>query len=225
MNTTDELDVFESRLLDELKGVVADGARHRRSTWVRWAAAAAAVVTATGAVAFSSLTHASPAYALTPNADGSITVTVHRLEGAAALAADLKAHGINADVTFNAPGTQCQDNRGTPAPLRHVTMGATMSEQGQALILPAQMLLPGETLVIETSWPEPGVWALGSGIVQGPVAPCVPEPADQPVVPTETPNQSPSPIACGDLPGGGPQGIPADEQCVVMVPASPQPTK
>lgn len=225
MNTTDELDVFESRLLDELKGVVADGARHRRSTWVRWAAAAAAVVTATGAVAFSSLTQASPAYALTPNADGSLTVTVHRLEGAAALAADLKAHGINADVTFNAPGTQCQADRGTPSTQSRMPLGAAMSEQGQALILPANVLMPGETLMIETSWPAPGVWAMRSGVIQGPVAPCVPEPDDQPVVPTETPNQSASATACGSLPGGAPLGIPADEQCTVMVPASPQPTK
>jgi hypothetical protein len=105
-----QLDSFESALLAELRRHVAEQPvrvparpRHRRRLVAIGATGvAASVVTVFGLGG----TGGSPAYAVGTNADGDVVVTVHRLDDAAGLEQALAAKGIDADVSYDADGTQ-----------------------------------------------------------------------------------------------------------------------
>jgi hypothetical protein len=109
VNTPPTLDHFETALLEELRAHVAERPateavpqrpRRTRRRWAAGLATAAAAATAYVVVAPGGPA-ASPAYAVTQDADGDVVVTVHRLEDAAGLESALRAHGIDASVDFD----------------------------------------------------------------------------------------------------------------------------
>ncbi len=109
MNSTDQLDSFETALLAELRREVAQRPaptpaprRHpRRRLKI---AVAGAVATAAATVAAVGLTGggptASPAFAVEGNPDGSVDIAILRLDDAEGLEAALADHGIDATVHF-----------------------------------------------------------------------------------------------------------------------------
>jgi len=107
MNST--LDTFETALLAELRREVAEHpapapARRRPLRRRLMLVAAGAVATAAATVVAVGLTGggptASPAFAVTSSADGSVSLAVYRLDDRAALEAALGEHGIDATVHF-----------------------------------------------------------------------------------------------------------------------------
>ncbi|GAA3837868.1 hypothetical protein GCM10022226_70020 [Sphaerisporangium flaviroseum] len=109
-------DTFEDRLLAELKAEMAVRAPQGRApaprrtrvrrllgvTAVAGTAAAAAIavplVTGTG----------TPAYAVTRNPDGTVTLTIHELRDPEGVEKDLAAEGVRADVTYMPLGKRCE---------------------------------------------------------------------------------------------------------------------
>lgn len=185
-----ELDSFETALLHQLREVVAErpapvaapAVRPQRRWGRRLAAAAAAAALAGGGYLASPL-GTSPAFAVTTAANGDVTVTVNRLEGADALEKALADKGIRADVTFPARGTQCRDGRyasaAPPAGEDRMVMSASVdSSAGQTISVPKSLLKEGETLVIESMWPAEGSWAMRVAVAAGAVSTCEPEPFD-----------------------------------------------
>ncbi|MFN8031191.1 MAG: hypothetical protein U0Q10_12745 [Dermatophilaceae bacterium] len=190
------LDTFELALLRELRGLIeapdvvtgdrpvtASAPPPRRPVWrhpaTRIAAAAAAVAAIAGGFVLSPL-GSTPAFAVTTAPDGEVTVTVNRLEGAAALEKALRAAGITADVTFPGQGKQCATGRYAEAPRpsgppsgRVLMSASTSSTGGQSISVPKDAVGPGQTLVLESMWPADGTWAMRVGIASGPVSDCV----------------------------------------------------
>lgn len=196
------LDGFERALLTQLKDVAAaQGAAARsaaadsgrmphpspavrsplRRPAVRLAAAAAAVAAGVGGYLLSPA-GSSPAFAVTTDAGGDVTVQVNRLEGADALEKALADKGIHADVSFPSKGMHCRDGRFTDAgapstqPGHRVVMSAETSRSGgQTITIPKSAVGPRQTLVLESMWPTPDIWAMRVGITDGAVSPCVEE--------------------------------------------------
>lgn len=217
------LDHFEASLLRELKQIVAEhptGAPappQRTPLWrrpaVRLTSAAAAAALAVGGYLASPL-GTSPAFAVDAAADGTVTVTINRLEGAQALEDALAAEGIRADVTYPAQGRQCRAGRydestpvaGAPGPATggHGNRVSVQSgSAGDSFTIRRDLLKPGQTLVIESMWPAEGTWAMKLGIATGPVGACVEEdfafPAGVPGGPGDLvpPGGSPTSFATG----------------------------
>jgi hypothetical protein len=114
MNSTDQLDTFETALLAELRREVAEHpapapAARRQPRRRLKLVAAGAVVAAAATVAAVGMTGggptASPAYAVEQNGDGGVIVTVHRLDDAAGLEQALVDSGIDADVSYDPHGS------------------------------------------------------------------------------------------------------------------------
>ena len=103
------LDQFESALLTELRRYAAEQPapapvpvrRRRRLAAVSLAGLAAGTAAVVGLTTLGG----SPAYAVNTNADGDVVVTVHRLDDAAGLEKALAAQGIDADVSYDADGS------------------------------------------------------------------------------------------------------------------------
>jgi hypothetical protein len=102
---------FEERLLVELKADMIrraeDEARAVRPRMARRRAGRLALAgvgllgaTAAVTVAAGLVGPQTPAYALTPNPDGTILVRIKELRDAAGLEADLRAHGVITDITY-----------------------------------------------------------------------------------------------------------------------------
>jgi hypothetical protein len=109
MNSTSQLDPFESALLAELRREVAEHpapvVRPRPGRRRRLAAFGVAGIAATAAAVFSlGSGGGSPAYAVETTSSGEVIVTVHRLDDADGLQQALRAQGIDADVSYNADG-------------------------------------------------------------------------------------------------------------------------
>lgn len=192
MNT--ELDTFETKLLADLRAVVDERAaarlvRDRRQRRIRWSVAAAAALITLGGAGFVALNQSSPAYAVAPHDDGSVTVTINRLEQASDLEAALARAGIRADVTYTRPGFGCAPGRFTPAAAEPSggTMEASVDAAGAySLTLPKNLLAAGQTLVLETSWNKE-FWSLGLSIAEGTVGECRQVKVDPLVPPSEKP--------------------------------------
>ena len=103
------LDQFESALLTELRRYAAEQPapapvpvrRRRRLAAVSLTGLAAG----TAAVVALTTLGGSPAYAVNTNADGDVVVTVHRLDDAAGLEKALSDKGIDAEVSYDADGS------------------------------------------------------------------------------------------------------------------------
>ena len=200
---TDErpLDTFESALLGQLTAVVDERAtqtamspsRRLAKRPVRWAAAAAAA--AAGTAAFLVLPSGNAAYAVDSDSSGSVTVTINQLEGADALEAALAAKGITADVTYPAVGKQCAPGRYTEAPRdgsgppsEANSFKSSGGPDGFTMTIPKNAIKPGQTLVLESVWPNSQTWMVKVGIASGAVGACQPIDAEEIVtVPPGTP--------------------------------------
>jgi hypothetical protein len=104
---------FEDRLLAQLRQIVAErpapaATPHRRPRRTRLALAGAGVAAAAAAAVAIVATGGgvTPAYAVQPRADGSVTVRIHSLSDAAGLERRLRAAGVPAvvDYTTGGPG-------------------------------------------------------------------------------------------------------------------------
>jgi hypothetical protein len=160
-------DRFEERLLTELRAHVARNAdahtparaprRARRRIALRprpiaaagalLAAAAVAVVLASGGDG------ADPAYAVTPQSDGSVTVSVTSLDDAAGLQAALRDAGVNAVVRTVPTGKMCEPNAPAQAPRSGRMMVGGTSRAGGAttFTVSADGIRDGDALLITTS--------------------------------------------------------------------------
>ena len=171
---------FEERLLVELKSLVAAAPSEgqRRALWHRprlvlaggLAAAAAAVVA--GVLVFSTGTQA--AYAVTKNADGTVTVEIDSLTDAAGLQAKLQEAGVNAVVEYLPVGKICKQPWYTPAGQAGGTQQSSVGQSGDGAI---RFTISGDrpagtTLVITTQTGPGNLTALGMGYAQGDVPPC-----------------------------------------------------
>lgn len=115
-----DLDHFESALLNELRTHVTERQampdRRQRQIGRRFAAIAAAAAVAgtigTGALSL----RPDPAYAVQPQPDGDIVVTILKLSDASGLERALAQEGVTADVTYDASATKPSDlDSGRPA--------------------------------------------------------------------------------------------------------------
>ncbi|MFC4532596.1 hypothetical protein [Sphaerisporangium dianthi] len=127
-----------------------------------------------------------PAYAVSRNPDGTITVKINEVRNPKALEADLNALGFDAVVDYVPQGKQCEDPRSDFLLPREetyeppdgrplvITRGVTGAEWG--FVFDPGALDDGQTAVLEFTLGEnddesiSGVWAR---ISNGPVKPCV----------------------------------------------------
>ena len=175
---------FEERLLHELRGLVVSrpvDRGQRRAVWRRprlvlagGLAAALAAAAIAGALILSAGTQS--AYAVTRNADGTVTVEIDSLSDAAGLEAALQAQGVNAVVEYLPEGKMCQQPWFTPAgrdadgEMQESSVGRT--SDGATRFTISGDRPAGATLVITTQTGADGARALGIGYAQGEVPPC-----------------------------------------------------
>ncbi|WP_345572670.1 hypothetical protein [Nonomuraea rosea] len=184
--TPEDLSGARRRLLDGMHP-------RRRVVTVPRLAIAAGVAAGVAATALVAGTGTS-AYAVSKSPDGTLTVTLSELRDPEGLEAELGKAGINADVTFLAPGTHCVAPRFTgvdesyggppvgPEELRKQvararSFKAIRGGPGAFQIFP-EYIRPHETLVLEFSDGENAevLWRMGSWLAKAgsPVKPCVP---------------------------------------------------
>jgi hypothetical protein len=169
---------YEDRLLVELQKLVVSEPRRnhrgRRFALAGGLTAAAGVAVAAGVLLLSAGTQA--AYAVTKNADGSVTVEIDSLTDAAGLQAKLQAAGVNAVVEYLPEGKMCRQPWFTPA--GHAAGEGTQSSSvgrngdGSTSFTIGGDLPADETLVIMTQAGAGDEQALGIGWAQGTVPPC-----------------------------------------------------
>jgi hypothetical protein len=178
-----QLGHFEENLLTELRQVVAEQAaaetpaRPRRRLVLATAGAGALAAAVVFGVPAMNGDHAPAAHAVTSNDDGSVTITVNRLEDPEGLERELAAHGITADVSFTPPDQMCRpspqrfDLAYNPEPTARI-----MIENSDEVLTLDPSEIAGKTLVLEArdATVSPGKKAFGimHQIVSGPVAPC-----------------------------------------------------
>jgi hypothetical protein len=190
--TEQKLGGFEERLLGELRReVVASGgspevvvtkrqSRVRRRVTFAAALGFVAVAVAVGGVFLTR--GAAPAYAVTKNANGTVTVQIDSLSDAAGLEQKLKEAGVPAVVEYLPEGKMCAHPWFTP--WRHHPGGMTSSgvdqNSGMTMFTIDGPSLPDDvTLVITTQTLGPAPdgsghvgSALGIAYAQGPVPAC-----------------------------------------------------
>ncbi|MEV4324845.1 hypothetical protein AB0J37_21640 [Microbispora rosea] len=136
-----------------------------------------------------------PAYAVTENPDGTITVALNEMRDPEGLRADLLAAGVTADVSFLAPHTRCADSRFEGADPSYGSRGHTEAqlrkgvEQWRSFAVARvvdvreirirpEFIRPGETLVLEFRDNQDArrPWRLGAWLAKAgsPVKPCTP---------------------------------------------------
>jgi hypothetical protein len=179
---------YEERLLRELRRLVAAepvdrGRAHRLSHRPRRLALAGggAAVLAAAVSAFVLLFSAGTqaAYAVTKDADGSVTVEIDSLRDAAGLQAKLQEAGVKTVVEYLPEGKVCQRPWFTPAGagVGGNSGGTRKSEVGPTSDGTIRFTISGNrpagtTLVITTQTGQGGERALGIAWAQGAVPPC-----------------------------------------------------
>jgi hypothetical protein len=157
------LDTFEQSLLGELRRNVAartpDRSVARRRTGVRLAVGGlAAAGAATVAVVLGSVVLGpEAAYAVDPQPDGDVVVTIHDLADAAGLEAALAAEGIHAHVTY-VPGFSQDDRQArtaTGADGADCDIALAKVDGGVRFTLGAGPIAGGSELDIVTSGSDP----------------------------------------------------------------------
>ncbi|HEX6354710.1 hypothetical protein [Actinophytocola sp.] len=157
-----QLGQFEQNLLTELREVVAEQASVPPPRRALLRGRLALTTAGVGLLAAGLLIgvpamygdRTSPAYAVTNNDDGTVTVMLNRLEDPEGLERELAAHGITAEVDFSPPGKQCRISppRYEEQPqVRSVVMGVADSNSSFTL-WPADV--EGMTLVV-AGWRDP----------------------------------------------------------------------
>ncbi|MEV0228679.1 hypothetical protein [Nonomuraea sp. NPDC050786] len=177
---------FEEQLLMDLKTeMTARNERSRRIGRRLLAGAAVAGLAAVAAVAVPLLTGAEPAYAVSKNANGTITVELKEFRDAAKLEQDLRDLGVPAaDVTYLKPYTKCQDDRGalvggeydTPEEWRESVHYKVARPGPKGFIIDPRYVRKGQTVLLEFTENPKGPFKsqLNASVIEGPVKPCVP---------------------------------------------------
>ncbi|UBU12374.1 hypothetical protein [Nonomuraea gerenzanensis] len=187
---------FEDRLLGALKEEIAtrkaddrmttvtparDGSRRRivglSAAVAGVAAAATAVVAATGVLG-------GPAYAVTRDADGGVSVRIHAFTDPGGLEAELAEAGVRAVVDYLPQGQTCKRPRGTHGGgSGEFAAGIGRDGDGIGFEIEKGQVPEGSTLVLTVSKSEDGddrpPFATTLEIVEGAVADC--EPVSMPV--------------------------------------------
>jgi len=126
------------------------------------------------------------AFAVTENADGTVTVEIKSIEDAEGLQRQLQEAGVPAAVYYLPPGKACSprefDAESPPledrqAEMQRQRLTITETEDGAfAFTVDRSRLLPGYTLLIETKYATPGsaVASIDAGYVSGDVSHCEP---------------------------------------------------
>jgi hypothetical protein len=174
---------FEERLLQELRSVVAEQPVDRGQSRPLWRAPrlalagglAAVLAGAVGAGVFFLSAGTPAAYAVTRNADGSVTVEIDSLTDAAGLQAKLKAAGVNAVVEYVPAGKMCQQPWFTPA--GHRAGETQSSDVGRSSDGAIRFTISGdltgdETLVVTTQTGLDSEQAIAFAWATGEVPPC-----------------------------------------------------
>jgi hypothetical protein len=217
-STSPSPDRFEERLLGELRRVVAErpapaapvaAPRRRPVPRPRVALVGAGLVAAAAtAVVISGGDPATPAYAVQPHADGTVTVQINSLRDADGLERKLRAAGVPADVTYLPTGRTCAPGRFTEAKGPGWVRTSTRQTQGSGVTFTVERdgMPAGATLVIESSGGDPSAGVQRAGMrlafADGAVGACTPVDApDQPASPA-----SPAPDAGGRQTGSDLQG-------------------
>ena len=140
----------------------------RRPALLRTGAALAAVGLAAGAVLIFTATNAvPPAYAVTTNPDGTVTVTLNEISAISGLNAELARDGLRAKAI---PLTATCSTRGFPNMLPTGSNPSTYTitivpadiPPGYTAILAASENSSGEVQLAEGAWPSPGPSCLNS---------------------------------------------------------------
>jgi len=174
---------FDERLLVELRSLVTDprvdrgqGRRLRRGPRVLLVGGLAAVLAAAAiASVFFLSTGTQAAYAVTRNADGTVTVEIDSLNDAAGLQTKLRAVGVNAVVQYLPEGKMCKQPWFTPAghdAIGGTTQGSIGRSTDGATRFTITVPPAGITMVISTQTGSGGERALGIGWANGAVPPC-----------------------------------------------------
>ena len=173
---------FEERLLVELRSRVEEqpaGRGRRRVLGPRRLAVAGGLalvlVAAALAGAFFLSAGTQSAYAVTKNADGTVTVEIDSLSDAAGLQAKLRDAGVSAVVEYLPAGKMCKQPWFTPAGA--AAHGAQQSSSGVrtsggSTTFTITTPPAGVTLVISTQTGPDDARALGIGYAKGDVPPC-----------------------------------------------------
>jgi hypothetical protein len=171
---------FEERLLGELRGVLPvesapSGGRRRvggRFALAGGLAMAAAAAATASVVFFATGDH--PAYAVTKNADGSVTVEVDSLTNAAGLQAALQAAGVNAVVEYLPEGKTCAQPWFTPAGRigGMDSSGVQRNADGTIEFTISGDMPAGDTLVVAAQTGPGGEQALETAWATGTVPAC-----------------------------------------------------
>ena len=124
----------------------------RRTVRRRLVLAGASVAAVAAAVTVPLALGGSAAYAVSPNSDGSVTVTIQRPEDADGLQRALAANGVNAEVDYVPSGYVCDPARFTPADGPSTgPVSVQSSAEGMTFTVPRAMGDAGRTLVIVMS--------------------------------------------------------------------------
>jgi hypothetical protein len=186
---SDDVKNFEDRLLLELRSLVpppSAGRGQQRPPWRRprfvfagGLTAVLATATTAGVVLLSAGTQA--AYAVTKNADGTVTVEIDSLSDAAGLQAKLRAVGVNAVVQYLPEGKACRQPWFTPLgrPVSGGSTGGVSTRSGVAqpgsgdVTFTISADIPSDATVVISTQTGPGrEQALGVGYAKGDVPPC-----------------------------------------------------
>jgi hypothetical protein len=174
---------FEERLLHELKHLVVGqpvDRGQRRPLWrgsrLVFAGGLAAAFAAIAAGVLMLTAGAQPAYAVTKNADGTVTVEIDSLSDAAGLEAKLRAAGVNAVVAYLPAGKMCQQPWFTPSRAGEAR-GMSQSSVGRTGDGTTRFTIsgshaPSATLVLTTQTGPGNDQALGIAWAEGDVPPC-----------------------------------------------------
>ncbi|MDR8407521.1 hypothetical protein MTP10_02060 [Nonomuraea sp. 3-1Str] len=130
------------------------------------------------------LTGSEPAYAVSKNTNGTITVELKEFRDADQLEQDLKDLGVTADVTYLKPYTKCQNDRGTlvggrydtPEEWRKSAHYKVARPGPKGFVIDPRYVGKGQTVALEfTENPKGPVKSqLKASVIQGAVKPCVP---------------------------------------------------
>ncbi|MEV0619299.1 hypothetical protein AB0I81_38695 [Nonomuraea sp. NPDC050404] len=178
---------FEEQILMELKAEITERAERRRRTVRRlFTGAGVAGLAAAAAIAVPMLTGSEqPAYAVTQNTDGTISVTLNEFRDADKLEQDLKKVGVTTDITYLKPGKVCQQNRGeiigggSPEEWENSASDKAARLHLSGLRIDPRQVGKGQTLVMAFSENRgratgPDVkWQFSAYVVKGQVKPCV----------------------------------------------------
>jgi hypothetical protein len=119
-----------------------------------------------------------PAYAITQNSDGTVTITVREVVAVPEVDEKLEALGLPIRAVEVKPEcTATSTGRPLPNPNHQPLFGHFFSKEGTGLRIDPRVIPRGDTLVIAATEPSPGVFFGKAGLWEGPVPSCL---ADNP---------------------------------------------